>query len=494
MRRVVRSIFHNPLSLGGAVVFLFNIGMIIFLTILQMLAKHPRPYADVVIYTVLPIFSFLGLLVWIAGIVRERRRIKAGRPAERQFPVFDFNDPGFRSSVLFLGGGFVFLCLLYAFAGFKAYEYTESDTFCGMCHVNRPEFNAHLFSPHAKIACAECHVGSGAKYFIRSKLNGTFELYKYVFNKYPRPLATPIENLRPSHEICETCHGPRYQLGEKLISKVGFLSDQQNTKWTIDLLLKMGTGRIETDQPQRIHWHATVAKEIRYATMDPKRVVIPWVRVIRFDGSERLYRSSDSKMTDRDLDNAEKRLMDCIDCHNREGHFFRPPALSVNAYLQLKLIDPTLPEIKSIAVKALEDTYGTRQAGIDGIRRQIMDFYRKTYPDVFSSKKAKIERAVTELQNIYGRNYDPAMKVSWKNFPDNRGHMYSLGCFRCHDGKHVSDDGKVLSKDCALCHLLLQQKVEAKKGRAILTLATNPHPEDIGDSYKEQNCSECHGQ
>ena len=84
--------------------------------------------------------------------------------------------------------------------------------------------------------------------------------------------------------------------------------------------------------------------------------------------------------------------------------------------------------------------------------------------------------------------------LSWKNFPNNAGHMYSLGCFRCHDGRHVSDDGKVLSKDCGVCHLLFTHQVEPKEGRVILTLATNPHPTDVGDAYKEQNCSDCHGQ
>jgi hypothetical protein len=123
----------------------------------------------------------------------------------------------------------------------------------------------------------------------------------------------------------------------------------------------------------------------------------------------------------------------------------------------------------------------------------ISNFYRDKHPNVATSKRAEIEKAIAQVQNIYSRNYDPAMKVNWKNFPDNVGHMYSLGCFRCHDGKHVSDDGKVLSKDCNLCHLLLQHKVEAKEGRAIVTLATHVHPEDIGDAYKEQNCSECHG-
>jgi len=492
MKRFLPSLY-NPLSLIGGFVFLFNLGLASLLLILQLLARHPRPHADMLIFMILPALSFLGLLLAIIGIVRERRRKRTGAP-ERTLPVVDLNDARFRSSVFLLGGVFLLASLAYAFAGYKAYEYSDSDAFCNLCHVNRPEYEAHLFSPHARIACSECHVGAGARYFIRAKLNGTVELYKYVFNTYPRPLHTPIRNLRPSHEVCETCHGPKYQIGEKLVSRTVYLADERNTEWTIYLLLKMGAGRIETDRPPRIHWHATVAREIWYATADPKRVTIPWIRVVRFDGTERVYRSSVGKMTDEDLSRAEKRLMDCIDCHNRDGHHFRPPAQSVNAYLQTKLIDPSMPEIKSIAVKVLEAGYVTKQAAMRGIRQQVLDFYRTKHPEEAASKKAAIEGAVGRLQSIYSRNYDPAMKVSWKDFPNNAGHMYSLGCFRCHDGKHVASDGTVLSKDCDTCHLLLTRRIEAKADQAIVTVATNPHPVDVGDSYKEENCSECHGQ
>jgi hypothetical protein len=162
-------------------------------------------------------------------------------------------------------------------------------------------------------------------------------------------------------------------------------------------------------------------------------------------------------------------------------------------HMQRKLIDPSLPEIKRISVQALEGTYASGKEGLDGIRKMIMDFYQKSYPEVASSKKAETERAIAEIQNIYSRNYDPAMKVNWKNFPDNAGHMYSLGCFRCHDGKHVSDDGRVISKDCSTCHLLITHTVDRSRGQAVFTLAAYPHPVDIGDSYKEMNCSDCHG-
>jgi fumarate reductase flavoprotein subunit len=493
MKKRLPSTFYNPLSSLGFVVFLVNIVLILFLALVQAFLKRPSPYADLVIFILLPFISLCGLALVIIGVVRERRRLKAGRTEERRFPVIDLNDPRRRKSLYVFGGGLLILSLLYAFAGYKAYEYAESNAFCGSCHVNRPEYISHRFSPHAQIGCVECHIGSGAKYTLLAKMNGTLELVKYVFDKYPRPLHTPIGNLRPSREICETCHGPKYQLDEKLISKTHFLSDAQNTPWRLNLLLRKGTGPVETAKPSRMHWHDTVAKEIQYIAADPKRTVIPWVRVTRLDGTVRVYRSPEGKLSEKDLEKGEKRLMDCMDCHNRDGHFFRPPDQSLSAYLRVKAIDSSLPEIKRIGMKALEGNYGSKSEGAEGIRKTVTDFYSQKYPEVASSKKTQIEKAVTELQNIYGRNYDPAMKASWKSFPDNAGHMYSLGCFRCHDNRHVSDDGKVLSRNCGACHILFTQQVEAQAGRVTLSLASSAHPINLGGSYQGMDCSECHG-
>jgi len=52
----------------------------------------------------------------------------------------------------------------------------------------------------------------------------------------------------------------------------------------------------------------------------------------------------------------------------------------------------------------------------------------------------------------------PEMKVYWKTHPNNIGHFYSQGCFRCHYGNQVSKDGKTISKDCNSCHIVLNQK------------------------------------
>jgi hypothetical protein len=156
--------------------------------------------------------------------------------------------------------------------------------------------------------------------------------------------------------------------------------------------------------------------------------------------------------------------------------------------MHLKAIDPALPGIKGAAVEALDADYGTREEAHTGIRSRI-----EKLSEMSPELKPQVERAIAELLNVYDRNYDPHMKVTWKNFPDNSGHMYSPGCFRCHDGKHVTDDGKVLSNDCTLCHTLLSHDLAADRKSASIKLMDYPHPEDIGDAYKETPCSDCHG-
>jgi hypothetical protein len=84
------------------------------------------------------------------------------------------------------------------------------------------------------------------------------------------------------------------------------------------------------------------------------------------------------------------------------------------------------------------------------------------------------------------------MKVSWNTYPDHIGHFYTPGCFRCHGGKHRSAEGKVISKDCNLCHTVLSQKQEnIKPGAKVKGFI---HPKDIGDAIIAMNCSDCHSE
>ena len=491
-------IFHNPVSLVGLIIAVFNAGFVVFLSAVEALSKRVHPYADLVIWLILPALVLLGVVLIIAGVRRERRRAQEDTARRGASLVVDFNDPTYRRTAFVLLAGFLFLSLIYAFAGYKAYEFTESETFCGMmCHkVMGPEQRSHAYSVHAEIGCVDCHVGSGARYFLLYKLKGTRQLFDVLFNRYPTPIPTPVSDLRPSQDVCGHCHGPKYQINQRLVSRTYFLSDKQNTRTTINLLLHMGKVEITTERPPNIHWHSSTTAEIVYAASDAKRNVIPWIRVKRLDGKVRVYRAEGAEMSDNDAAKAGTRRMDCIDCHNRSGHPYNPPDVVLNALLSLKIIDQELPEIKTTSVKALEGDYPSREEAQKRIEASIRAFYKATYPDVSANKAAAITAAIEAIKSAYARNYDPAMKVNWKNFPSNQGHRFSPGCFRCHDGTHRSADGAVLSRDCSLCHLLIERTGETeptKPDQAVFRVMKYPHPVDIGDSWKEMLCHECHG-
>ena len=95
-----------------------------------------------------------------------------------------------RSSVAFVLSFVVIFALLSAVGSYKAYEFTDSVQFCGqLCHtVMHPEFVAYSASPHARVACVDCHVGPGAGWYVRSKMSGLRQVYYTIrANTFPVP-------------------------------------------------------------------------------------------------------------------------------------------------------------------------------------------------------------------------------------------------------------------------------------------------------------------
>jgi hypothetical protein len=151
---------------------------ILFLILVNIISTNPNPYLGILTYMVMRAFLILGLLLVVVGIVVERRRRVQGLSDASRFPKIDLNNPSQRSSVAFVLSFLVIFALLSAVGSFKAYKATESVSFCGQsCHALYPEYTAYLASPHAKVACVDCHVGPGAGWYVRSKLSGLTELY-----------------------------------------------------------------------------------------------------------------------------------------------------------------------------------------------------------------------------------------------------------------------------------------------------------------------------
>jgi hypothetical protein len=271
------------------------------------------------------------------------------------------------------------------------------------------------------------------------------------------------------------------------------MKDEQNTRWTYNLLIKIGGGSPELGHTSGIHWHMNIANKIEYLPADESREVIPWVRSTNAKGEVTVYTSDPSLADGAAIDQTKLRVMDCIDCHNRPTHIFKSPNIALNNALTHGLIDAELPSIKATAVEALTPEYSTKEAALAAIDSTLRNFYATNFPEIAAQKSAQIDAAVKQVQDIYQKNNFPKMNASWRNYPDHIGHYLSAGCYRCHDGKHQSSDGKEITRDCNACHAIIEQGDGKTVQESNLAGLEFKHPVDIGEAWKESSCHECHG-
>lgn len=424
-------------------------------------SKPVHPYSGIVFILVLPFFFLLGLLLIPVGIFFERRRLRREGTLPAEYPKVDLGDVNLRRTVVFIAGLTVVNVVILSLSAFVGVEYMDSARFCGLtCHtVMAPEYTAYLDSPHSRIACASCHIGPGAPWVVKAKIDGVRQVIAVTFGTHARPIPSPVHTLRPARATCEQCHWPQKFTGDrlKIISKFG--DDEKNTPTKTVLLLKLG-GRMGS-RAVGIHGrHFDDKERISYLTSSPRREVIDSVTYIGDDGNSVEYASTevqkDAKAAPAAL-KAERRTMDCIDCHNRPTHAFQLPERAVNEAMALGRINPDLPFIHKKSIELLKSTYPTREEAFQRMDRDLMEFYKTKYPDVYQARRATVETAVREVQKIYGRNVWPNMKITWGTHPNHLGHEDFPGCFRCHDGSHKAADGRVISAECDACHSLLAQ-------------------------------------
>ena len=258
--------------------------------------------------------------------------------------------------------------------------------------------------------------------------------------------------------------------------------------------MKIGSEHPALGLKEGIHWHINPDVRVEYAVSDKEHEKLQWVRYTNSKTAETIvYQDQDSPLSESDVKGKEIRTMDCMDCHNRPSHLYRPPTFFINDAMRADEISHELPEIKSLAVKLCENEFPSTKAALKIIEDEIHKFYKEKYPALYQSKKALVEKAVKGLQDAFSKNIFPEMKVRWSAYPNHIGHLEFKGCFRCHDGKHASKEGKVIRKDCNLCHIINAQGTPADMEITEVQKALEfKHPEDIGDAWKEMLCTECH--
>ncbi|MCK3684754.1 NapC/NirT family cytochrome c [Maribellus sp. YY47] len=492
------SSIKNWISIAGALLAVFNLASILSLMILNYFFGFGGSYIGLFIYIVLPGFMITGLIMIPIGMRIYKRRARKAEKEGKQvnWPIIDFNNIATRNASIIFIVGTVFLLIISSIGSYEAFHLTESVEFCGkLCHqVMEPEYTTYHGSSHERVACVECHVGSGASWYVKSKLSGLYQVYSVMAKKYPQPIPTPIANLRPAQETCEQCHWPEKFYDRKLRMKHSFLTDEENTEEIIHLQVKTSTRETANGLEKGIHQHISPDVKIEYKAVDEKRQVIPWVKYTNTKtGEVKIYTDSDNYLSEAQLDSLETRTMDCLDCHNRPSHNYNAPQNFIDKSMAEGKISTELPAIKMAAMLALYQDYPTKDSAFFAIKTQVNEWFDSSYPEIAESKKEEIAKAIQEIQNGYANNIFPYMKASWKEYPNNIGHMESDGCYRCHNNRHTADSGEVISKDCNLCHNIVAQ------GTAdTLTYANsqNPltfeHPVDIGDVWQEELCSSCH--
>ncbi len=486
------SLFRNYISMVGGAIVIASLVSIALLFLIEITSPNENPYLGLLTYIILPSILIFGLAVVMAGRLIERRRRHRRSPGETAaYPSLDLNDPHSRKAFfIFLFITFVFVSAS-AFGSYRGYEYTESVNFCGeTCHsVMSPEFTAYKAGAHAKVECVACHVGSGPGWYVKMKINGARQLYSLAFNRYSRPIPSPVHNLRPARDTCEHCHWSEKFYGDEMrvFDRYGY--DAENTLRKRRMLIHVGGGSPNAGPVAGIHWHMNIANEITFVSTDERRQVIPWVRLKDKNGNVTEYYDRARPATADQIAKGEARRMDCIDCHNRPAHIYLPPDFAVDRSFAAGKLDPSLPYLKKQAVEALSRQYNTTPDAVNSIATTLDQFYRQNYAELYTQKKSSVDGAVAEVQRLFQTYFFPEMKTDWQAHPNNIGHLNFAGCFRCHDGEHVSKDGKVITNNCNVCHTVVYDSAAPPEKNS----KTGPfvHPVDLG-ALAERKCESCH--
>jgi len=432
-----------------------------------------------------------------------RARLKWPKP----FTV-DFSKPAHRWRLFLMFAGLVVAGLAIVAGGVQGYLYTESVDFCGStCHSMYPQLERYKLSTHAKVECTQCHVGEGLQPFVQSKIDGTRQLVSTIMDNYSRPIKSPVHNLRPARETCETCHSPTTFKNNITKTIRHYENDTTNTLEQTTFILKMGGWKSSTGASKGIHWH--VSSEVYYIALDDQRQEIGWVGARQPDGSLKEYFASDlvgmgqSDFVKEARAKGEIRRMDCIDCHNRAAHYIPYPEQSVDDAITDGMISTSLPFVRQEAVALLNTKYTSDEDAFTAIEKMGTDY--KSNPSLPADT---VDQAVKTLKDLYTQTNFPDMNLDWRTNPNNGRHTPTLGCFRCHDGNHTTVDAngkeETISVACNLCHtvpIVSKGNETAVEAPVIVGNVPESHVDfswtithqSITDTQKSE-CLQCHGQ
>jgi len=162
------------------------------------------------------------------------------------------------------------------------------------------------------------------------------------------------------------------------------------------------------------------------------------------------------------------------------------------------VISDDIPDIRRMGAEILKQDYANKEQALQAIEN-LDAYYLNTFPDYYATNQQKIADAILQLQDIYKTSVFEEQEINWDTHPNNVGHTYSAGCFRCHDGKHLNANDEAIRLECNLCHSI---PVVAGKDDFVadIEISRGPEPEShlnanwiaLHNQVFDASCESCH--
>jgi nitrate/TMAO reductase-like tetraheme cytochrome c subunit len=471
--RLIAKLWTNWITLlGTAIATTAALGTLLLL--FSDVGGSANPYVTAILLVSLPGLFVLGLFLIPIGLLWQRRRGAA--PGEVETAIYGVlqNKTVARSVGFVILVSFVNIAIV-AGAGERLTKHASSTPFCGTtCHTPmEPEWVAYQRSPHAQVACVDCHVGHGVVANIKAKINGVNQLVGVVTNEYSRPVPSPIQHMRKAVETCGGCHSAEKYWGAKDKLYPNFKDDQANTPSFDAMRLFVGGRNPITRKMEGIHSHADPNKSISYEMVGEGRTRMGKLTVTENGKVVAEYARKEEKGTV-----AGTRTMDCLDCHNHPAHQLDlGVARAVNDAMYVGALERSVPFAVAVSRAVLTAANPPREGAAEYFKKAVAEAYKKDHADETPAPEAMAKIADT-LTELYLRNIFPDMKVTWGTYPsegDHRDAKDQHGCFRCHDSDYeavkLADGRKAkLDRACDTCHAALATEANPEEFDDTLTL------------------------
>lgn len=178
---------------------------------------------------------------------------------------------------------------------------------------------------------------------------------------------------------------------------------------------------------------------------------ILYIRVENKDGSYKEYFDTETDFDFSQIQEDQLVEMDCMSCHNRTAHFIEYPDKAVDDMLARGEINKAIPYTRNYAATALKGDFQSYEEAKTNIEK-LLSNYEQNFPVAYARYRTDLETTVDILVDYYENNVFIDQEMKWDTHPDNSQHLTSPGCFRCHDGKHLTQENEAVRLECNLCH------------------------------------------